>query len=116
MSHEHAYYYQVQAQLNVCNAGYGDFIVWTTNDLLIERITRFFERMVEPIEHFFVYSILPEVIGKWLTRRPIANEEGIVCLPKPLEEELTEEDMEANWCCCGTPSYGNMIMCDNTGP
>ena len=86
------------------------------NDLLIERIIPdqdFYERIVEPIEHFFVYSTLPEVIGKWLTTRPVASKEGIVCLPKPLEEELIEEDMEADWCYCGTPSYGNMIMYDN---
>ena len=116
MSREHAYYYQVQAQINICNVGYGDFVVWTTNDLLIERIMPdqdFFERMAEPIEHFFVYSILPEIIGKWLTRRPVATEEGVVCIPEAIEEELTDEDMEANWCYCGTPCYGNMIMCDN---
>ena len=113
LSHEHACYYQVQAQTNICNVGYGDFVVWTTNDLLIERIMsdqEFFERMAEPIEHFFIYSVLPEIIGKWLTRRPVATEEGVVCIPEAIEE--ITEDMEANWCYCGTPSYGNMIMCD----
>ena len=113
---EHTYYYQVQAQINVCNVGYGDFVVWTTNDLIMERIApdqEFYEQMAEPIEHFFIYSILPEIIGKWLTRRPIANEKGVVKIPELIEEDFTEEDMEANWCYCGTPSYGNMVMCDN---
>ena len=36
---EYTYYYQVQAQINVCNVGYRDFVVWTTDDdLMIERI------------------------------------------------------------------------------
>ena len=38
LSREHAYYYQVQVQLNVCNVKYGDFILWTENGLAIERI------------------------------------------------------------------------------
>lgn len=63
---------------------------------------------------YIQYSILPEIIGKWLTRRPIANEEGVVQIPEPMEEDCMEENMEANWCYCGTPSYGNMVMCDNT--
>ena len=81
---EHTYYYQVQAQINVCNVGYGDFVVWTTNDLIIERIApdqEFYKQMAEPIEHFFTYSVLPEIIGKWLTRRPNANENGVVKIP-----------------------------------
>ena len=30
---EHAYYYQVQVQLNVCKLEYGDFVLWTENGL-----------------------------------------------------------------------------------
>ncbi len=30
------------------------------------------------LKHFFKYSILPEIIGKWLTRKLVADESGIV--------------------------------------
>ena len=78
---EHTYHYQVQAQTNVYNVGYGDFVVWTTNDLIIERIApdqEFYEQMAEPMEYFFIYSVLLEIIGRWLSRRPIVNEKGVV--------------------------------------
>ena len=37
---EHAYYYQLQVQLNVCQLEYGDFVLWAENGLAVERITR----------------------------------------------------------------------------
>ena len=68
-------------------------VVWTTNDLMIERIApdqEFYKQMAEPIEHFFTYSVLPEIIGKWLTRRPNANENGEVKIPEPIIEDFTK--------------------------
>ena len=71
LSREHAYYYQVQVQMNVCEVEYGDFVVWTTHELVMERIKRdeeFYQAGVQKVEQFFCYSILPEIIGKWYTR------------------------------------------------
>ena len=34
----HAYYYQVQLQLHVCNMSYVDFVVWSQETTVIERI------------------------------------------------------------------------------
>ena len=33
-----AYYYQVQAQLNICDLQYGDFVVWTPHGINVERL------------------------------------------------------------------------------
>ena len=33
----------------------------------------FFEGAVDTAQHFFVYGILPEIIGKWYTRKLIAD-------------------------------------------
>ena len=34
----HTYYYQVQAQIELCGAKYCDLVVWSENELHIERI------------------------------------------------------------------------------
>ncbi|KAJ4937914.1 hypothetical protein JOQ06_002543 [Pogonophryne albipinna] len=38
LDRRHAYYHQVQAQLHVVDVDYCDFVVWTKNDLFVERI------------------------------------------------------------------------------
>ena len=38
LDRSHAYYYQVQAQINIMECEYCDFIVWIKNDIFIERI------------------------------------------------------------------------------
>ena len=37
---EHAYYYQVQAQLNICKVDFCDFIVWMFHGMHVEHIFR----------------------------------------------------------------------------
>ena len=67
LKQEHACFYQVQVHLNVCQLEYGDFVLWTENGLAIERITRdttFYEQNTDSVKHFFVYGILPEIVGK----------------------------------------------------
>ena len=57
--------------MNVCEVEYGDFVVWTTRELVIERIKwdeEFYQAGVQKVEQFFCYGILPEIIGKWYTR------------------------------------------------
>ena len=110
-SREHAYYYQVQVHLNVCNVKYGDFVLWTENGLAIERIipdSAFYEAAACNVERLFTYGILPEIIGKWYNRKAVANETGVVDLPK-VEESPEEEDPE-KLCFCGEPSFGDMIV------
>ena len=38
LSHSHAYYLQIQGQLALCQKPHCDFIVWTEQDLFVERI------------------------------------------------------------------------------
>ena len=116
---DHAYFYQVQTQLRVCKAKHCDFVVWTEKDIVAERIVvnqRFFEDLLERIEHFFVCGVLPEVIGKWYTRKPITDTSGIVQEPAISSREKSPdlEDYERSWCYCNQPSYGTTIGCDNS--
>ena len=84
LKNNHIYYYQVQMQLHVCMVSYCDFVVWTMRDLLIQRVRIdeiFFASKVEHLQAFYTNGILPEVIGKWYSRRPVANEDGVVSHP-----------------------------------
>ena len=115
----HTYYYQVQAQINVCNVEYGDFVVWTESDIAVKRIARdrrFYEEATEKIEHMFIYGILPEIIGKWYTRKPVEDSSGVVQTHTETEQIIVEdtEDPEKLWCFCAQPSYGKMVCCDNS--
>ena len=116
---DHSYYYQVQTQVNVCKLSYGDFVAWTERGIAVERITidsTFFETIIKEVHHFFVYGMLPEIVGKWYTRKPVADSKGIVphSSTKPTNDgKKEEEDYSRVWCYCGQPSFGTMILCDN---
>ena len=123
LKRDHTYFYQVQTQLNVCQMPYADFVVWTKNGMCFERIERevqFLEIHAETIRHFFIYAILPEIVGKWYTRQPIADDDGIVAHVANLEPvienskgDADDEDYEKQWCYCAQPSFGQMILCDD---
>ena len=104
LKRDHAYYYQVQTQVNICNLNYGDFVVWTGRGITIERITvdcAFFETIMREVHHFFVYGMLPEVVGKWYTRKPVADCNGVVpisCSTKATDHGKQEnEDYTRVW-------------------
>ena len=57
---DHSYYYQVQMQLHVCKLSYGDFVVWSKNGILMERIFRdaeFFLVIRMPSSTFYIWNI-----------------------------------------------------------
>ena len=103
---------------------FGDFIVWTEDGIVVERIVRdraFYEEALNNIEHVYVYGILPEIIGKWYTHTPIADNAGVVLPPGHKTEENggqednsdDDEDSEKPRSYSEQPSYGNMICCDH---
>lgn len=114
---KHAYYYQVQTQIFVCNVSYCDFCVCTftsepESGLYIERIyqdTSFWEECSSKAEHFFKICLLPELIGKWYTR-PIVelNDEN-----NPSLDNVASTSFQQLYCYCKCPESGTMIACDN---
>ncbi|XP_062523365.1 uncharacterized protein LOC134198041 [Corticium candelabrum] len=77
--------------------------------------------MVDAVKHFFVYGVLPEIVGKWYTRKPVANSQGTVSTPSAtptgvlslVEDSQNHEDLSMLLCYCNEPVFGDMIMCDN---
>lgn len=117
LKQDHAYYYQIQTQMHVCRVDYCDFVVWSEGDgVSIERVPKdeaFFQNIIGDLKHLFIYGVLPELVGKWYTRRPIANSEHIVSKPKAIDDNDDDEDYEKLWCYCNLPSHGEMILCEN---
>ena len=121
LKRNHLYYFQVQIQMEVCKVLQCEFVVWTEGGVSVESIpvdTEFLESVIEHVTGFFKYGILPEIVGKWYTRKPIADSQGVVQLPSSHDqEESTSEETESEtnelWCYCQQPGYGEMIMCDN---
>ena len=121
----HSYYYQVETQMMVCKVPHCDFVVWTEKELAVERIVadiEFFNPVLDAVQHFFVYGLLPEILSKLYTRKPVVNSQGTVPTPTTtsstafvgLEDESQQcDDYSKLWCYCNEPVFGEMIMCDN---
>lgn len=63
----HEYYHQVQLHMFVCNTQYCDFVVWTKQDITINRISRddeMLQAVLPKAEVFFKQSILPELLTR----------------------------------------------------
>jgi len=123
LKQNHAYFYQVQLQLHVCGLNHADFVLWTKENTIIERLGKdeaFISEKIEIVKYFFTNGCLPEIVGKWYSREPVADSTGVVPVPcAAVTAEATEGDDDDDdgpgrlWCYCSKPSFGQMIMCDN---
>ena len=95
---------------------YCDFILWTTEDIHIERVypneLLWFE-CVEKAQTFFQTAILPKMIGQWFSCPPkTVDVTAVSAQPGPLTSHCPDL-----YCYCRCPESGDMIACDNTsGP
>lgn len=67
----HAYYYQVQCQIFVCEKEYCDFVMWTNKDYHCERIepdTEFWNTICAQAKIFFEKVVLLELVGKFFSK------------------------------------------------
>ena len=117
LDHKHAYYYQVQTQMFVCNVEYCDFCVCTFPESVdefspyVERIFRdieFWEDCVEKAKHFFTVCLLPEILGKWYTRPAVSSGTN------QSNQSNSSDNEVGQYCYCRGPDEGTMIACDNT--
>jgi len=128
LDHRHAYYYQVQTQLFVCDVEYADFCVCTflmsednrhdDNGVHIERIYKdlnFWTECVAKSQLFFRTCLLPEIMGNWYTRPKVkstteANSRAdIICG----DTDIDGTPDQSAYCYCRSSAGGTMIGCDN---
>ncbi|KAL5483853.1 hypothetical protein EMCRGX_G020270 [Ephydatia muelleri] len=65
LSTTHAYYYQIQGQLAICDRPYCDFVCWTTCGMHLERITRdpmVWDEIQPKLDLFYMKVILPQIL------------------------------------------------------
>lgn len=109
LKRKHPYYYQIQLQIFVTKRSYCDFVVWTEEELHVERIALDEDLMTEVLpkaETFYKLCILPELLGKWFTRVQPGKEQTLLQLD-------AEENDDGSWCNCKENKGGKMIGCDN---
>ncbi|KAK7895769.1 hypothetical protein WMY93_021094 [Mugilogobius chulae] len=90
---KHQYYHQVQLHMFVSNVNYCDFIVWTTKELIINRIQRDEQLLQEALvvaKESFLSCILPELITR--SQDPALRQQRFCSL-------------------CEKPEFGKMIDC-----
>ena len=101
---------QVRAQLIVTEMEYCDFVVWTENDMHIERVTPDEQFWEVSVNKFFRIGILPELLAKWYTQPATVSSQ-------PRDEEVMEEEEEeeeGRWCYCQVHrERSKLIGCDN---
>ena len=62
--------------------------------------------------------MLPEIMGKWYTSKPVSDTENIMHTPTSSmtqngDQEVEEEDYTKLWCYCNEPSFQDMVCCEN---
>ena len=113
LSREYSYYYQVQIQLNLCIlCKYGYFVVWTEGEMAMERITidRNFIKCRRQSRTLFSYSALPEIVGKWYTRKHVADKDGLV---QPLTVYGYAVHLKINGTACHVENYLKYMLTKN---
>ena len=142
LDHNHAYYYQIQTQLFVCDVEYADFCVCTfmagddqkgnsqdsqDSHVHIERIYKdhsFWTECITKAQHFFRTCLLPEIMGNWYTRPTgttfSSNHDEQLGSSRNMESHVIEYLSENSnncdqprYCYCRGPEAGTMIGCDN---
>ena len=112
LSTQHAYYYQIQLQMFVCSVDHADFVIGTFQEskpsLRIERITfnrEFVTTCVEKAHKFFDLCILPELVGKWYSRKAVLPDQA---------QATSTSDGQYIYCYCKIDKGGEMVACDNS--
>jgi len=117
----HPYYYQVQTQIFVCETDFCDFVVWSKQDLHIERIepdVEFWNEISGKALSFFKDVILCELVGKYYSRPKPAMKPLV-----PIDNSDTDKPEAVNLnsdggliCLCQKPdgaTKDRVVGCDN---
>ena len=94
----------------VTERAYCNFVVWTPNELHIQRIlpsTEFIQSQTDKAEHFFKVAVMPELLGNWFTR------ERSVIVPSFDDTMNDDSDDDGTWCYYQQVKAGDMVRCEN---
>ncbi|XP_062576035.1 uncharacterized protein LOC134237903 [Saccostrea cucullata] len=112
LKQNHPYYYQVQAQIHLCDKDYADFVVWTEKEIYMERLqanSELWDEMKMKAANFHQMAVMPELVGRFYTRQN---------MPVPLavrQDNNTDHATTSNdvFCICRGGETDTMVACDN---
>lgn len=105
LKRDHAYYYQVQLQMLLSNVDKCYFFVYGDPHSVCELIHKDIDFLTEKVPvatKFFVFAILPELIGRWYSKSHIA-----------VPEIENKEDITENVCTCRSIMDSAIIICSD---
>lgn len=95
LTKDHVYYYQIQMQMEVCQTEYCDFVVWSKDQLLCQRILydkEFIKAKLDSLGEFIIKCVLPELIAKWFTKPELGtNDESTSDVNPPLDNASSSD-------------------------
>jgi len=100
----HAYFYQVQTQMYVCDSQYCDFFVYRKKEHILKRVLpdkSCHEEIVQKSQLYFLYVILPELVAKHFS----------LSRPPPAPSSVNSENTSTIICFCQTPRREPMVKC-----
>ncbi|XP_060785079.1 uncharacterized protein LOC132891482 isoform X2 [Neoarius graeffei] len=98
---DHAYYFQIQSQMNILNFQYCDFIFWQGNGWFVQRVQKdvdFFQMQVAKVREFYINGVLLELLGKYFSEA---------------QRNSSSTDPENIWCYCRKADSGVMLNCES---
>ena len=122
LDRNHAYYYQMQQQLQICkevlDCQYGDFVVWTEKEIFIERIlpdNKFWEDNIPRLDYFFETCILPEIIGNYYTNLGSPPAQALQECQTKQDKGNHHSNLPASkpdelWCICRGQETSKMVL------
>ena len=91
LTKDHVYYYQIQIQMEVCQTEYCDFVVWSKDQLLCQRILydkEFIKAKLDSLGGFIIKCVLPELIAKWFTKPELGTNDESTSDVNPLLDNV----------------------------
>ena len=67
LSHNHAYYAQVQGEIAILNVEWCDFVVFSKGEVVVDRILAdldYWDNLQEKMEQFYLHHVVPELLSK----------------------------------------------------
>ena len=115
LKQNHMYYYQVQAQIHICQVEFADFVIWSPQGLHIERIVaseEFFTDVLVNVQVFYKYCLLPELADKWYTRKSVMPEPSSPSSLSSTSSGTPNPCSHDVFCYCKESRDGTLIGCD----
>lgn len=105
INQNHSYYYQVQLQMCLMKLLYCDFVIWSPQELFIERIDFdiiFCAARINKATKFHKTVILPELFGRYYTKKSVSNILPEYCLCKGHDDgrpmvSCSNDNCETQW-------------------